>query len=158
MSYLTAEELLAGSSVTHDIEVPAILVSGGDGVQPQEPMKVKLRPLTIRDVNRVLKAAKDDDALLSALMLKEALVEPVLTFEQVHGLRAGVARFLVEELNRISGLKVLENGMAEAIQAPMAKACFILAREFGWSPLEVGDLTMGQVLLYLEMIRDNKNQ
>ena len=152
MAYLSADELLAGAGITHDVELPAHLVGGGPG------SKVKLRPLTVRDLQRVTKAAKDDDKLLSVLLLKEALVEPVLSFEQVHGLSAGLARFLVDELNRISGLQVAERGMADAVEAPLARACFVLAREFGWSPQEVGELTVGQILLYLEMINQNRAQ
>lgn len=152
MAYLSADELLAGASLTHDIELPAELAGGAPG------RKVRLRPLTVRDLQRVGKAAKDDDKLLSVLLLKEALVEPALSFEQVHGLPAGLARFLVDELNRISGLRVAERGMAEAVEAPLARACFVLAREFGWSPQEVGELTVGQILLYLEMINQNRAQ
>ncbi len=153
---MTADELLAGSAIVHDVEVPAYLVVPGDGSQGKSPTKVKLRPLTVRDIQRLTKAAKDDDTLLSALMLKEGLVDPLLSFEQVHNLHAGLARFLMEELNRISGLKVAEEGLAAAVQAPLAKACFLLAHEFGWPPQQVTELTMGQVLLYLEMIRQGK--
>ncbi|MBI4873173.1 MAG: hypothetical protein HY822_00925 [Acidobacteria bacterium] len=150
MSFLTAEELLAGSAVVHEIGIPApLLGEAGDA----EPKRVRLRPLTVRDVQRITKAARDGEVLLSALMLKEALVEPALSFEQVQSLNTGVARFLIEELNRISGLNLERPAAAEAVQAPMARACFLLAREFGWSPQEVGELTLGQVLLYLEMIR-----
>ena len=152
MAYLSAEDLLAGAAVTHDVVLPAGLVNGaGDA-------KVKLRPLAVRDLQRVTKAAKDDDKLLSVLLLKEALVEPQLNFEQVHALPAGVARYLVDELNRISGLKVGERTMSEAIEAPLARACFVLAREFGWSPQEIGDMTVGQILLYLEMINQQRTQ
>src|SRR5262249_37874106 len=112
----------------------------------------------VKDVQRVTRASKDSDGLLSILMLKEALVEPVLSFEQLNGLPTGLARFLVEELNRISGLRVDKPGLAEAVQAPMAKACFLLAREFGWSPQQIGELTVGQVLLYLEMIRQGREE
>ena len=150
MSYLTADELIAGAAVTHDVVLPSGLVHGAGGA------KVKLRPLTVRDVQRVTKAARDDDRLLSVLLLKEALVEPSLTFEQVQALPAGLARFLVDELNQASGLKVAQRGMAEAIEAPLARACFVLAREFGWSPQEVGELTVGQILLYLEMINQHR--
>jgi hypothetical protein len=156
MSYLTAEELLAGSSIAHEIQVPAAIMAPGSAAQPKDAMKVKLRPLTVRDVQRVTKAAKDSSSLVSVLMLKEALVEPALTFEQVHSLHTGLARFLLDELNRVSGLVVDENDMAEAVQAPLAKACFILAQQFGWSPQEVAELTMGQILLYLEMIRQHR--
>jgi hypothetical protein len=152
MTYLTADELLAGAGITHDIVLPAEIMGTAAGA------KVRLRPLTVRDLQRVTKAAKDDDRLLSVLLLKEALVEPALSFDQVHGLSAGVARFLVEELNRISGLRVGERGMNEAIEAPLARACFVLAREFGWSPQEVGELTVGQILLYLEMIHQNRTE
>jgi hypothetical protein len=151
MAYLTADELLAGSSMQHDVEIPPALLGNPEA----ERRRIRLRPLTVRDVQRVTRAAKDGDALLSALMLKEGLVEPVLSFEQVQALPTGLARFLVEELNRISGLKVDKPGLADAVEAPMAKACFLLAREFGWSPQQVGELTLGQVLLYLEMIRQN---
>ncbi len=158
MSYLTADELLAGSSITHDIEIPpSVITPTGDG-RPAGAMKVKLRPLTVRDVQRVTKAAKDDDTLLSVLLLKEGLVEPQLTFEQVHSLHTGLARYILDELNRISGLKVEANTLADAVQAPLARACFVLAREFGWSPQEVGELTMGQILLYLEMIGQSRSE
>ena len=40
----------------------------------------------------------------------------------------------------------------EAVHAPLARACFVLAREFGWTPEECAALTVGQVLLYLEML------
>jgi hypothetical protein len=150
--YLSADELLAGAAVTHDVELPRELVEGPPG------RNVKLRPLTVRDVQRVTKAAKDDDKLLSVLLLKEAMVEPGLSFDQVQALPAGLARFLVDELNRISGLRVSERGMAEAVEAPLARACFVLAREFGWSPQEVGELTVGQILLYLEMVQQNRAQ
>jgi hypothetical protein len=147
MAYLTADELIAGSSITHDIEVPDSLAAGAD-----DAGRVRMRPLTVRDVQRATRAARDDDALLSVLLLKEAIVEPSLSLDQVHALPAGLARFLLDEVNRVSGLAVDPDGMADAVQAPLARACFVLAREFGWSPREVGDLTLGQVLLYLEML------
>jgi hypothetical protein len=155
-SYLTADDLLAGAALTHDIEIPASVLAApgtsGPAAGPEAVRKVRMRPLTVRDLQRVGKAARDDESLLSVLMLKEAMVEPVLTLDQVHGLQAGLARFLLQELNQISGLAVDGDTLAGAVEAPLARACFILAREFGWSPQEVGDLTMGQILLYLEML------
>jgi hypothetical protein len=38
------------------------------------------------------------------------------------------------------------------VHAPLARACFVLAREFGWTPEKCAELTVGQVLLYLEMV------
>jgi hypothetical protein len=148
--YLSADELLAGATLTHDVEIPSSLLGGGPA--SAGPRKVRLRPLAVRDLQRATKAARDDDSLLSVLMLKEALVEPILSLEHVHSLPAGLARFLLGELNRISGLAVDADTLAAAVEAPLARACFVLAREFGWSPQEVGELTMGQVLLYLEML------
>jgi hypothetical protein len=149
--YLSTDELLAGAALTHDIEVPAAVL-GPVGPSEAGVRKVRMRPLAVRDLQRATKAARDDDSLLSVLMLKEAMVEPALSLDQVHSLHAGLARFLLEELNRISGLAVDGETLAGAVEAPLARACFILAREFGWSPQEVGELTMGQILLYLEML------
>jgi len=153
MTYLTADELLAGSALTHDVLIPPSL-AGVDGRAEltEHDGRVRMRPLTVRDIQRATKAARDDDALLSILMLKEGIVEPSLSLDQVHGLHAGLARFLLDELNRISGLTTDDETLSEAVHAPMARACFALAQAFGWSPQEVGELTLGQVLLYLEML------
>ena len=67
-------------------------------------------------------------------------------------LPAGVVQFLSEHVNRISGLALDEDDLERAVRAPLARACFILAREFGWTPAECSELTVGQVLLYLEML------
>jgi hypothetical protein len=136
------------------VEIPAEVLSPGGGSFASA--KIKLRPLTVKDIQKLSKAAKENDSLLSILMVKEALVAPALTFEQVHGLHTGLARFLLDEVHRISGLTLEERSLADAVQEPLAKACFVLAKEFGWSPQEVGDLTMGQILFYLEMLRRNK--
>jgi hypothetical protein len=153
--YLSSDELLAGAALTHDIVIPAAVLGPADPAKAGV-RKVRMRPLAVRDLQRVTKAARDDDSLLSVLMLKEAMVEPVLSLDQVHGLQAGLARFLLQELNRISGLTMDDDTLAGAVEAPLARACFILAREFGWSPQEVGELTMGQVLLYLEMLGQSR--
>ena len=155
MASATADELLAGSALTHAISIPgAVLtpVAGAPDGEAPAATQVRMRPLTVRDVQLCTKAARDDDALLSSLMLKTALIEPALTLEQIHGMQAGLARFLVDELNRISGLTADEDSISAAVDAPLARACFVLAREFGWSPEDVGELTVGQVLLYLEML------
>ena len=151
MGYLSAEDLLAGGALTHEVDIPPAVLTPVDGSGDAPPGRVRLRPLTVRDIQLLTKAARDDDGLLSILMLKEALVEPALSLEQINGMHAGLARFLLEELNRASGLAVEAETLAEAVQAPLARACFALASEFGWSPQEIGDLTVGQVLLYLEM-------
>ena len=110
----------------------------------------------MRDVQLASKAARDDDQLLSLLLLKAGLVEPVLSLEQLQGMHAGLARFLVEQVNRVSGLSVDDETLSAAVQSPLARASFVLAREFGWSPEQVGELTVGQLLLYLEMLEGGR--
>jgi hypothetical protein len=158
MSYLTAEELLAGSSLTYDLDVPPEVLRpcSENSKQPHEAMRIKLRPLSMHAVQRVLKAAKDDEGLMSALMVKESMVEPELSYSQTMKLNSGLVRFIIAEVQRISGLKASDDELTEAVQAPMAKACFVLAKEFGWSPQQVAELTLGQVLMYVEMIRQNR--
>jgi len=111
--------------------------------------------LTIKDIQLIAKASKDNDILISTLMLKQALVEPGLTIDQISSLHGGVVKFLVDKVNLISGLNTPRNELVEMVQAPMAKACFILAKEFGWTPEEVSEMTVGQILLYLEMVTQN---
>lgn len=146
---LTAEELLAGSQLQHRVEIPAELLSA-DGAGRVEA-QVVLRPLTVQALQRIHKAAGEDETLSAALMIQQALVEPTLRFEQVAQLPAGLARFLVEQVNTISGIDTPRDALEELVQAPLARACFILAKEFGWTPEEVSGMTIGQILLYLEM-------
>jgi len=72
---ITAEDLLAGASLTRDIVLPAEFAGNA--------ATVRLRPLTVRDLQRIAKAVKDDDSLSAPFMIQQALVEPPLQFEQV---------------------------------------------------------------------------
>lgn len=146
---LTAEQLLAGEAITHHTEIPGELM-GTNGDTPEVP-QVVLRPLTVRDLQRIGKAARGDEGLSASLMIQQAIVEPALKPEQVAKLPAGLARFLVERINAISGISTSSDALSELVQAPLARACFILAREFGWTPEQVSGMTIGQILLYLEM-------
>lgn len=148
---LSAEELLAGGSLKHELAIPASLLNA-NGHSPEE-MNIVLRPLTVRDLQRIAKAANNDDALSAALMIQQALVEPPLKADQVSQLPAGLARFLVERINELSGIDTPRDELTELVQTPLAKACFIFAKEFGWTPEEVSGMTIGQILLYLEMAR-----
>ncbi|HVG43438.1 MAG TPA: hypothetical protein VM890_01870 [Longimicrobium sp.] len=144
---LSAEELLAGGTLTHELEVPPALLPAGaaDG-------RVVVRPLTVRDLQRIGQAARDDDALSAALMISQALVEPALRVDEVSQLPAGLARFLVERIDEVSGIDTPRDALEELVQAPLARACFVLAREFGWTPEDVSGMTVGQILLYLQMV------
>ncbi len=151
MASLTAEELLAGGAVTHDVELPPEVMSH-NGDSP-EGGRVTIRPLTVRDLQQISKAARDDDSLSAALMIQQALVEPTLKLEQISNLPAGLARFLVDKINGYSGIDTPRDELEELVQTPLARACFVLAKEFGWTPEEVSGMTIGQILLYLEMAR-----
>lgn len=147
---LSPEELLAGSSVIHEVEIPPELLPSEGAATVR---RVALRPLSVRDLQRIDKAAKDDESLSAALMIKQALTEPSLSIDEVMQLPAGLGRFLVDRINHISGIDTPRDALEEYVQAPLARACFILAREFGWTPEEVSGMTIGQILLYLEMAR-----
>ena len=150
---LTAEELLAGGAVTHEVVVPAEFQ--GNTSDAALAGNVVLRPLNVRDLQRIGKAACEDDSLSASLMIQQSLVEPALKPEQVAQLPAGLARFLVERINAISGISTPRDALSELVQAPLAKACFVLAKQFGWTPEEVSGMTIGQILLYLEMAHGN---
>jgi len=146
---LSIEELLAGGALTHEVTIPAeLLNSNGHG---STNSRVLLRPLTVHDLQRIAKATRDDDGLSAAFIIQQGLVEPALKFDQVSQLPAGVARFLVDQINAISGINTPRDALEELVQAPLAKACFVLAKEFGWTPEEVSGMTIGQILLYLQM-------
>jgi hypothetical protein len=146
---LSAEQLLAGGALTHEVAIPPELLRAGDGAMADR--RVILRPLTVRDLQRIGKAANEDDGLSAALMIQQALVEPALKPDQVSQLPAGLARFLVDRINELSGVGTPRDALGELVQAPLAKACFVLAKEFGWTPEQVSGMTIGQILLYLEM-------
>ena len=148
--FLTADELLAGSALSFDVAVPATLIEAG---RLGEAGKVRLRPLTVRDLQLVSRAARENDALVGALMVHTALVEPALTLSQVSGLPAGLMEFLLGEVNRVSGLAVEPASLDAAAEAPIARAAHVLARRFGWTPEQIGALTLGQILLHLQMLR-----
>lgn len=149
MATLTADELLAGASVTHRVAVPNELLARLDADGATE---VILRSLVLADIIKLNKAAGSDGELASALMIQQALIEPRLSLDQVHRLPAGVVEFLLGEVNRVSGLSIGADELEQAVHAPLARACFVMAREFGWTPDRCADLTVGQILLYLEMI------
>ena len=149
---LTAEELIAGSALTQDVVVPPELSVDATSAA------VRLRPLTVRDLQRITKAVKDDESLSATFMIQHALVEPELSYDQVLRLPAGLASFLVDRINEISGIDTPRDALAELVQAPLAKACFVLSKEFGWTPEEVSGMTIGQILLYLEMSQEEQGR
>ena len=70
---LTAEDLLAGANVQHAVEIPATLLPKGATAG-----SVVLRPLAVRDIQRVTQAAREQAALTSVLIVQQALVQEAL--------------------------------------------------------------------------------
>lgn len=151
---LTTDELLLGGTATHTVEIPPeVLRPAGDAeANGDVPARVALRPLLLADVQRIHHAAQESRDLTSVLMVQQSLVEPKVTVEDVNGMHAGLVEFLLHEVNRISGLALGGDELEEVVRAPLARACFVLAREFGWTPDDCARLTVGQILLYLELL------
>ncbi len=153
---LTAEELLAGSGLTFDIRLPAEVLqpTRADGVPDERT--VRLRPLTVADLQLVTRAAKESDSLVATFMVQRALVDPAMTVAQVAGMHVGLLEFLLGEVMRISGIGVSEPELRAAVEAPLAKAAHVLAREFGWTPPQVSELTLGQILVHLQLLQEQR--
>lgn len=153
---ITAEELLAGASLTFDLEVPAeVRAPGGSAGAIAGDGVVRIRPLTVHDLQLISRAARDSDALTAALMVQRALVDPALTVQQVAGMHVGLLEFLLNEVSGVSGISSTSRDVADAARTPVARAAFILSKEFGWTPDEVSRLTLGQVLLHLQMLGES---
>jgi len=102
---LTPEDLLAGAETTFDVVIPPPLLGGGSfKVEGDRSPIVRIRPLSIGRFQLIMKAAKNDPGLIPLLMVKEALVEPVLTLEQTRQLPLGLVTYLIDQIRQISGL------------------------------------------------------
>jgi hypothetical protein len=157
--YVSPEELMAGREMTFEVGIPpAVLRPSADGRPDGDAAakKIKLRPLTVRDVQLIAKAAKDDEVLTSVLMIQRAVVEPRLKQNEIADMHSGLVGFLVEHINRISGLSTTEDEVKELAESPIVRAFFVLAKEFNWTPQQVKEMTVGQVLGYLELLNQTK--
>jgi hypothetical protein len=151
---LSSEELVAGSALTYEVEVPPAIMHPGNGATAPVPGSVRLRPLTIGDLQTITRAAKESDSLVATLMVQRALVEPELTIAQVASMHVGLVQFLLARINDASGISATAEQLAEVVDAPLSKATFLLSERFGWTPHEVGELTLGQVLLHLKLLSE----
>jgi hypothetical protein len=152
---LAVDALLAGARARHVVSLPRRVMDPASADRPgadQPGGTVVLRPLVLSDVQRIAQAARDDSQLTSLLMVHQALVEPELSVDQVSRMHAGLVEYLLREVHRVSGLRLTADDLAEAVQAPLARACHVLSRELGWTPDDCAALTVGQVLLHLEML------
>jgi hypothetical protein len=51
-----------------------------------------------------MKAAKNDPGLIPLLMIKESIVEPAMSLDQIRRLPLGLVEFLIEHIREVSGL------------------------------------------------------
>ena len=100
---LTVEALLAGEQATFEIKIPKELLAQQE--IENEETSVKIKPLTIGSYLLIIKAAKEDSALIPLLMIKESMVNPKLTLVQVKQMKVGLVEYLVEQIKTISGIK-----------------------------------------------------
>ena len=153
---LSAADLLAGSKAVQDVTIPAAVLqpasaegdAGGDACAPGGGC-VRMRPLSIAVLSLISRAAREDPGLIPLLMIKEAVVEPQLTLEQIRQMHVGLVYYLVEQVNRLSGLAADGATLDEAADSPLGRTHLLLAKHFGWTPEQVGQLTPGQVAVYL---------
>jgi hypothetical protein len=105
---VTADDLLAGADATYRVEVPAEVVKPG-GESGGKSIVVHLKPITIGGFQLILKAAKEDAAMIPLLLIKEALVEPAMNLQQIQRMHLGLVEFLVQHIRDISGMGEKKN-------------------------------------------------
>jgi hypothetical protein len=110
---LTPDDLLAGAAIAFDVAIPAEILrpiseersqSDAKSLQAAQTLIVQLRPLTIGAFQLIMKAARTDPGLIPLLMIKESLVQPKLSLDQVRGMHLGLVNFLIAQIRQISGL------------------------------------------------------
>ncbi len=145
---LSAADLLAGSKAVQDVSIPAAVLQPADA-PGGEGGCVRMRPLSIAVLSLISRAAREDPGLIPLLMIKEAVVEPQLSLEQIRQMHVGLVYYLVEQVNRLSGLAADGATLDDAADSPLGRTHLLLAKHFGWTPEQVGQLTPGQVAVYL---------
>jgi hypothetical protein len=147
---LSAQELLAGAHIVHEVEIPPEILQPARGAGERAAHgSVRLRPLSVAALTVISRAAREDAGLVPLLTIKESLVEPVLTMDQVRQMPVGMAVYLVSRINQLSGLSADGEALNSVVDTPISQAHILLARHFGWTPDEVSQLTPGQMAVYL---------
>ncbi|MBV7336004.1 hypothetical protein KFU94_48765 [Chloroflexi bacterium TSY] len=146
---LNADDLLLGSQALHNVTIPAAILTPVAHNSESQTGYVQMRPLNIAVLTLISRAARDDASLLPLLMIKEAVVEPALTLDQIRQMHVDLVHFLVSQINRISGLDADGATLNEAAGSPLGQTHILLAKHFGWTPEQVNQLTPGQVAVYL---------
>lgn len=107
----STDELLNGTQATYEISLPTSLfnVEATTETTAIADKYVVLRPISIGVFQLILKAAREDSSLIPLLMIKEALVDPCFTLQQVKKLPLGLVQFLMLQIREISGLTQKKN-------------------------------------------------
>jgi xanthine/CO dehydrogenase XdhC/CoxF family maturation factor len=153
---LSPQEVLAGGLLVHDVTIPPAVLNPAQASAPGGARRVRLRPLKVATLALIAKAAHDDASLVPVLIVKESLVEPALSFDQVRQLHAGLVQFLLAEINRISGLDADGGAARAAASSAIGEAHVLLARHSGWTPAQVAELSPGQIAVYLAGLREDE--
>ena len=148
---LSPADLLAGADAVRDVEVPTGLLGGA--AAPEADRRVRLKSLTVDDLRLISRASRTSDELTAVLMVQRSLVEPALTVPEVARMPVGLLQFLLREVSDLSGISASAEDVARAIEDPLAQASFRLSQAFGWTPEEIGRLTMGEVLTHLQLLK-----
>ena len=107
---LSPEDLLAGSSITFEVIVPPEVLQPVSNPNPEtKEVVVELRPLSIGTFGLIMKAAKNEPGLIPLLMIKESLVKPAMSLDQVKQMHLGLVNFLIAQIRQISGLNPKKN-------------------------------------------------
>jgi hypothetical protein len=146
---LSAQDLLAGSAAVHEIEIPPAVLNPTQADAADMSGIVHLRPLNVATMTLITRAAQNDAGLVPLLMVKESLVEPKLTLDQIKQMHVGLVHYLVSRINVISGLEADGQAVDAAANSALGQMQILLAKHFGWTPDQVSQLTPGQVAVYL---------
>ena len=104
------EDLLAGSSITFEVIVPPEILQPVSKQNPEaKEVVVELCPLSIGKFGLIMKAAKNEPGLIPLLMIKESLVKPTMSLEQIKQMHLGLVNFLITQIREISGLNPKKN-------------------------------------------------
>jgi hypothetical protein len=100
---LTAEELLAGTSVTYDVVIPQTLL-GSNAETAGNPRTIKIKPLSMGVFQLIMRGAREEPEMIPVLMVKEGLAEPKLSVAQIKSLPVGLVEFMVDHIRELSGM------------------------------------------------------
>ena len=88
------------TSETYTIEIPEQVLSWDNGT----PHVFTIKPLTVQAFQLIAKAAKADQSLIPIFIVRETVIEPSLSVQQIKNMKVGLVNFLISEIKRVSGI------------------------------------------------------